>query len=258
MPITELCTVLRSECIAPNLYLLDMKAAEISKTAYAGQFLHIKCGEGNLLRRPISICDKTADGEMRIVFEAKGEGTRWLSARKAGDALDVLGPLGRGFNLAKAGEHPVFIGGGIGVPPMLLAAKEAAAMGAHSEIIAGFRTKNAVILEEECRTIGDSYIATDDGSYGTHGFVTDVLKSNLKEKKYTAVYCCGPRGMLRALAETAKANGIYCQVSMEERMGCGVGACLVCACKVKSQDKDFDLKHVCKDGPVFDAEEVIL
>lgn len=253
MAIQERCTIIKQEQLTSNIFALTLAAPQISRLAKAGQFVHISCGEAQLLRRPISICDTTEDA-LRIVFVVKGEGTRWLSERKAGDGLDILGPAGHGFDLSVLGEKPVFLGGGIGVPPMLKSMKDARAQGAQPTAILGFRSKDAVILEEEFQEVGTVYTATDDGSYGIHGFVSAVLEEHIKE--FTSVCCCGPRGMLRALASIAEQAGIPCQVSMEERMGCGIGACLVCACALKGENGETRYGHVCKDGPVFDSKEV--
>ncbi len=250
----EICRITEVKALTETLFSLRFETKQMAALAKPGQFVHIKCGGEQFLRRPISIAD-VSENKITIVFEAKGEGTKWLSRRRAGEELDLLGPQGRGYDLAKAGAAPIFIGGGIGVPPLLLAARQAAG----GRAILGFRTAGAVILREDfqalCREV---LVCTDDGSFGIRGFVTDALRQTLKKEAGTAIYACGPRPMLRGVAEIAKEQGIFCQVSMEERMGCGVGACLVCACKVKSEDADFALKHVCKDGPVFNAEEVIL
>lgn len=251
---TEICVVSENVQLTDKVFSLKLETEEIAKLSFSGQFVHIKCGEGNLLRRPISISD-AEDGILTVVFERKGEGTKWLSERKAGDKIDVLGPLGNGYDLTKAGDKPLFIGGGIGVPPLYLASKNTK----NADAILGFRNKDAVILKELFdKSCSEVFVCTDDGSNGKKAFVSDVLNEEIAIKKYTAIYSCGPRPMLKAIAEIAKENDIFCQVSMEERMGCGVGACLVCACKVKSNDNDFALKHVCKDGPVFNAEEVEL
>jgi dihydroorotate dehydrogenase electron transfer subunit len=253
MPVQELCTVIKREPLTSNIFALTLSAPAICERAKPGQFVHISCGDAQLLRRPISICDTDGD-TLRVVFAVKGEGTRWLSQRKTGDELDILGPAGHGFDLSVLGERPVFIGGGIGVPPMLKTMKAAKAQGAQPTAILGFRNQDAVILEEEFRALGTVYTATDDGSYGIHGFVSNVLEKHISE--FTAVCCCGPKGMLRALAAIAEAHGIPCQVSMEERMGCGIGACLVCACSLKGENGETKYGHVCKDGPVFDSKEV--
>ena len=253
MSIQENGKVVSCAHLGGALFELTFEAPAICAAAHPGQFVHIACGEGNLLRRPISICD-VQGSRMRIAFQVKGSGTEWLSARKAGDTLDVLGPLGHGFDFAGLGERPVFIGGGIGVPPMLYTMKKAKDAGAEPTAILGFRTKDAVILEPDFEKIGTTHICTDDGSYGVPGFVTDELKLHIES--FTGVAACGPKPMLRAIAAVAEEAGLPCQVSMEERMGCGIGACLVCACALKGENGETKYGHVCKNGPVFDSKEV--
>ena len=253
MSIQEICRAASNTRLGEGLYQLVLDAPQIAAAAQCGQFVHIACGEGNLLRRPISICE-AGEGRLRIVFQVKGEGTRWLADRKEGDTLDVLGPLGHGFDTAALGARPVFLGGGIGVPPMLQAAKCAKAAGAAPRAVLGFRNKGAVILEEDFRAVCETFVTTDDGSYARHGFVTDVLQELVADA--TGVAACGPKPMLKAIAAIAKQAGLPCQVSMEERMGCGIGACLVCACALKAENGETRYGHVCKDGPVFNAEEV--
>ena len=253
MSIQEICRAASNTRLGEGLYQLVLDAPQIAAAAQCGQFVHIACGEGNLLRRPISICE-AGEGRLRIVFQVKGEGTRWLAARKAGDTLDVLGPLGHGFDTAALGARPVLLGGGIGVPPMLQTVKCAKAAGAAPRAILGFRNKGAVILEEDFRAVCETFVTTDDGSYARHGFVTDVLQELTADA--TGVAACGPKPMLGAIAAIAKQAGLPCQVSMEERMGCGIGACLVCACALKAENGETRYGHVCKDGPVFNAEEV--
>ena len=218
-----------------------------------GQFVHIKCGEGLLLRRPISVCtcqEEEPSDLLRIVFEARGEGTQWLAERSEGESLDVLGLAGNGFSIKPDGRY-ILVGGGIGVPPMLGCAQYT---GGKSIAILGFRNADKVMLEEEFKTAcAGVQIATDDGSYGYHGFVDALVRAELeKDSGYDGVLACGPKPMLRTVAKVAEEFGVPCKVSMEERMGCGVGACLVCACDMA----DGSRKHVCKDGPVFDSKEV--
>ena len=253
MSIQEICRAASNTRLGEGLYQLVLDAPQIAAAAQCGQFVHIACGEGNLLRRPISICE-AGEGRLRIVFQVKGSGTEWLADRKEGDTLDVLGPLGHGFDTAALGARPVFLGGGIGVPPMLQAAKCAKAAGAAPRAVLGFRNRGAVILEEDFRAVCETFVTTDDGSYARHGFVTDVLQELVADA--TGVAACGPKPMLKAIAAIAKQAGLPCQVSMEERMGCGIGACLVCACALKAENGETRYGHVCKDGPVFNAEEV--
>ncbi|MDO4270634.1 MAG: dihydroorotate dehydrogenase electron transfer subunit [Eubacteriales bacterium] len=253
MAIQEIGTVASIQRLGEGLYALLLNAPGAAALAQCGQFVHIACGEGSLLRRPISICDYGA-GRLRLVFQVKGEGTKWLAARQAGDEIDVLGPLGHGFELEALGDRPVFVGGGIGVPPMLACVKKAAGEGKAPRAILGFRNADAAILTDDFRKLCPTSVCTDDGSFGVHGFVTDALKERLSDA--TGVAACGPKPMLKAIAALAKAAGLPCQVSMEERMGCGIGACLVCACALKAETGETRYGHVCKDGPVFDAEEV--
>lgn len=240
--------------IAKEIYDVLVKCPPIAQIARPGQFVHIKC-DGLSLRRPISICqiDK-ANETIRLVFQAKGKGTEWISGRKAGDTLNILGPLGNGFDIKEGRGRAIVIGGGIGVPPML---------GIGSKLkddccaIIGFRNRDFKILEQDFKDNNcEVHVCTDDGSYGTHGFVSDILKEELKHKKPSIIYACGPTPMLKVIAQIAKEHGVRCQISLEERMGCGVGACLGCACKVIADGKET-YKHVCKDGPVFEAEEVV-
>lgn len=256
MATQEICRVVSNAEIGTGLFALTMEAPVLCMQAQPGQFVHITCGEGNLLRRPISICNVKQD-YMTVVFQVKGDGTLWLSKRREGDTLDVLGTLGHGFQMDQLGSHPVFIGGGIGVPPMLMTMRAAKENGAEPEAILGFRNRNMVILEDAFRALGETHICTDDGSYGLPGFVTDILKMHAHD--FTSVCACGPKPMLKAIAQIAEEQGIPCQVSMEERMGCGIGACLVCACELKLRDGEEGVRygHVCKDGPVFDSKEVV-
>ncbi len=253
MSILESCAVAENTKIGAGLYLMVLEAPEIAAKAECGQFLHISCGDATLLRRPISICT-WQEGLVRIVFQVKGEGTKWLSERKTGDTLDVLGPLGHGFDVPRLGERPVFVGGGIGVPPLLACAQKAKGSGAVPCSILGFRTKELVILEGDFRDAGDTFVTTDDGSYSAKGFVTDALKEKLETA--TGIAACGPKPMLKGVAGLALNAGLPCQVSLEERMGCGIGACLVCACSLKDENGNTRYGHVCKNGPVFNAKEV--
>ena len=218
-----------------------------------GQFVHINCGQSRLLRRPISVCscqEDTPEDTLSIAFEVRGEGTAWLAGRPVGHSVDVLGLLGNGFDINPEGRY-LLVGGGIGVPPMRGCAQYT---GGRSTAVLGFRSKEKAalldIFEGDCAKI---LVATDDGSLGRHGFVDELVRRELaRDRAYDGVLACGPKPMLRSVAKAAAESGVPCQVSMEERMGCGVGACLVCACDMA----DGTRKHVCKDGPVFDSKEV--
>jgi dihydroorotate dehydrogenase electron transfer subunit len=249
---TKICPVLENRRLSDTVVSLVLEAGEMAQEAKAGQFVNIKCGAALLLRRPISICDVDKENNtLRVVFEVKGEGTEWLAKLPAGHKVDVLGPLGNGYTFPKG--KVLVVGGGIGVPPMLYTARCA-----DSAVAAlGFRSQDKVILTEEfeqcCQQVR---IISDDGTTGRQGFVSALVAEYLAEDRdIAAVFACGPKPMLRSAAVEAEKANVPCFVSMEERMGCGIGACLVCACKTKKNDGEH-YAHVCKDGPVFDAKEV--
>ncbi len=246
--------VIQKNALSKGGFDYTIHCPDVAAIAQAGQFVHILVNK-HTLRRPISICEVNKQkGTLRMVFEVRGSGTEELSKVNVGENMDILAPLGKGFQLLSSDEKAIVIGGGIGVPPMLETAKH---YGENATAILGFRDAKAVILEEDFSNIGaKTLIATDDGSRGVKGFVTDILKEELKTNKPAIIYACGPMAMLKAVANLAKEAGVRCQVSLEERMGCGVGACLVCACKI-AVEKGETYKHVCKDGPVFEAEEVV-
>lgn len=240
--------------LTDTVYDIKIVCPEVAAAAKAGQFVNIRCGE-KTLRRPISICEIDADeGTIRLVYEVRGEGTRWISEQKAGDKLDLLAPLGNGFPEKDSSSRILFVGGGIGVPPLLQTAKR---YSSNACAVLGFRNKSAIILKEDFEKVcGEVCITTDDGSFGHHGFVTDVVKEKLSQGGIDAVYACGPMPMLKGVNALAQAYGVECRVSLEERMGCGIGACLVCACHTKEADGEHH-RHVCKNGPVFDGKEVV-
>lgn len=245
---TQNFKLIKNEEIADGIFDWIVENPNLSKLAQPGQFAHVKV-PGKTLRRPISICDAT-ENTLRLVFQVKGEGTEIMSKIKTGEEVEILAPLGNGFKVEK-GKKYCFIGGGIGVPPMLYAAKQAE----NPLVITGFRDKSLVILQEDFKKNGaEVVLTTDDGSAGVHGFVTDVLKERLSD--IDEVCACGPIPMLKAISEICKGK-VPCQISLEERMGCGIGACLVCACKTKLNGEE-GYTHVCKNGPVYNAEEVVL
>lgn len=262
MPFQRNCRVIECNQIADSLFSLVFDCPDIAGSTNAGQFVHISCGDGLLLRRPISVCD--LDGSLiKIVFQVKGSGTAWLSKRKQGDELDVLGPLGKGFFLN--GDRLLLVGGGIGVPPLLMAAGQALAQGKKVNALLGFAGADKAILLPEFASACDWVeLSTDDGSLGKHGYVTDMLISRLEADHNICdlILSCGPWAMLSRVANIAAEYHIPCQVSLEQRMGCGIGACLVCSCGIKrpgSEGKSFDngYARVCADGPVFSSSEVI-
>lgn len=247
----ETAIIIRQEEIADDIYSMWLRTDEIALHAKAGQFLSIYCNEGSrLLPRPVSICEiDRKDGALRIVYRIAGKGTEEFSTMRTGMQLKVVGPLGNGF--PKKAKKAFLIGGGIGIPPMLQLAKE---LDCEKQMILGFRDE--LFLLEEFRRQGKVYIATEDGSAGTEGNVLDAIREN----GLTAdiIYACGPAPMLRALKEYAQKKNIECWISMEERMACGIGACLACVCKSQNKDAHTNVKNkrICKEGPVFRAEEV--
>ncbi len=239
--------LLSNEEIAHGIFDMRLAYRQDDLPVACGQFAHVYV-PSKTLRRPISVCD-ASDGELRLVYQVKGAGTQIMSQMQPGSMVDVLGPLGHGFQIEK-GRRYCLIGGGIGVPPMLLTAKQCE----DPLIITGFRSKSLVILQEDFKALGETLLCTDDGSAGQKGFVTDLLRERIGE--IDEVCACGPTLMLKAVAAVCREYGKPCQVSLEERMGCGVGACLVCAVKVRKNGEEI-MQHVCKNGPVFQAEEVV-
>ena len=231
-----------NELLAKSVY--RMQLAGDTTGILPGQFVNIRV-EGQFLRRPISVCNIT-DGILTIIYKVVGIGTEAMSHLPIGTQLDVLTVLGNGYDLSKAGDNPLLVGGGVGVPPMYMLARQLREMGKNVRVILGFNTKDEVFYEEEFRTLGcDVTVTTVDGSYGIKGFVTNAL-----DGKQSYYYTCGPLPMIKALLQAAGTNG---EVSMEERMGCGFGACMGCTIQTTQGPK-----RVCKEGPVFAAEELLL
>ncbi|MBQ3549385.1 MAG: dihydroorotate dehydrogenase electron transfer subunit [Clostridia bacterium] len=235
--------ITENRMIAKNTYLMVLKG-DVSDITASGQFINIKL-DGFFLRRPISVCDVNADS-VTIIYKVVGKGTEVMAKMSAGERLDVLTGLGNGYDLSKSGDRPVLLGGGAGVPPMYMLCRLLIEEGKKPSVILGFNTKDEVFFEEEFKTLGaDVTVTTADGSYGLKGFVTDAMK----QMEYTYFYTCGPEPMLKAIDKTATTSG---QLSFEERMGCGFGACMGCSCKTK-----YGNKRICKDGPVLEREEII-
>ena len=219
-------------------------SGDTSAITAAGQFVNIQL-EGMFLRRPISVCDYD-DQTLTIVYKVVGKGTEAMSRMGAGAKLDILTGVGNGYDLSLAGEKPVLLGGGVGVPPMYNLAKKFLAMGKEVTVILGFNTKSEIFYEAEFKALGCKVtVATADGSYGVKGFATTPLEG----MDYSYFYTCGPEPMLKAVYKATKTSG---QMSFEERMGCGFGACMGCSCKTK-----YGNKRICKDGPVLEREEIV-
>lgn len=229
--------------IAEKTYFMSLEG-DTSAITKPGQFINIKL-DGFFLRRPISVCD-CENGKLSIIYKVVGNGTKEMSELPVGAELDILSGLGNGYDTSKSGDCPVLIGGGVGVPPMYLLCKKLVSEGKKATVILGFNSEKEVFGVDEFKATGaEVYVTTVDGSVGTKGFVTDVLK-NLD---YTYFYTCGPMPMFKAIESIAKTSGQY---SFEERMGCGFGACMGCTCKTK-----YGNKRICKDGPILEREEIV-
>lgn len=243
--------VIEQQSIGTGIFSMWLKVGSIAKAAKPGQFISLYCKEGSrLLPRPISICEIEKEKEaLRIVYRVAGKGTEEFSNYQAGDRVEILGPLGNGFPMTD--KKAFLIGGGIGIPPMLELAKQ---LNCEKEIVLGYRDE--LFLNEELSKHGAVTIATENGSAGCKGNVLDAIR----EQGLTAevIFACGPTPMLRAIKTYAQENGIEAWISLEERMACGIGACLACVCKSKEVDEHTHVhnKRICKDGPVFRAEEV--
>ena len=238
-----------------NLIFEIISNRKIAKNTYecvlSGDITDIKCGQfvnitidGQYLRRPISVCD-AEDGKLTLIYKVVGVGTEKMANMIPGTKLDLLTGLGNGYNTANAGDKPLLIGGGAGVPPMYKLCKELIGEGKKVSVILGFGSKDEVFYEDEFKALGaETYVTTVDGSYGIKGFVTDAMDID-----YTYFYTCGPEPMLKAIYNKSVSSGEF---SFEERMGCGFGACMGCSCKTK-----YGNKRICKDGPVLVKEEII-
>ncbi len=234
--------ILSNTALTDSVYKMVL-SGDTSHITNCGQFVNIQL-EGMFLRRPISVCDYD-DQTLTIVYKVVGKGTEAMSRMTEGAKLDILTGLGNGYDLTLAGEKPVLLGGGVGVPPMYNLAKKLRAQGKEVSVILGFNTKGEVFYEEEFKALGCTVtVTTVDGSYGVKGFVTDALPES-----YSYFYTCGPEPMLKAVYRASKTSG---QMSFEERMGCGFGACMGCSCKTLT-----GYKRICKEGPVMKKEEIL-
>ena len=235
--------ILSNEALTSSVYRMTLEGDTSAITA-PGQFVNIRL-EGKFLRRPISVCD-WEEGKLTLVYKVVGHGTAQMAAMTPGQALDILTGLGNGYDLTLTGENPVLVGGGVGVPPMYGLAKHLRALGKPVQVILGFNTKEEIFYEDAFKALGCTvYVTTVDGSYGIPGFVTDALK----DLSYSHFCACGPEPMLKALYKASQTSG---QMSFEERMGCGFGACMGCSCKTLTGNK-----RICKEGPVMKKEEIL-
>lgn len=275
--------ILRNENISQNYFKLALKLPKDSILPIPGQFYNIRCSETTdpLLRRPFSlhrVIQNKNSFHIEILYRVVGKGTEWLSKREKGDFLDVIGPLGNGFMIEEGLENILLIARGIGISPLYAVGEKALKKDKRKKIfiLMGARLKERILYEEECRKIGEVFLYTDDGSRGYHGKAPDLLLYLLENKKLPeklSLYACGPRLMLKELAEIANRFGFPGQVALEEHLGCGLGACLSCACPLKSgsikrnnqwgksslqwsEDRSLVYSLICKDGPIYDIQEV--
>ena len=232
-----------NEALTDSVYKMIL-VGDTSDITNCGQFVNIQL-DGMFLRRPISVCDYDEE-TLTLVYKVVGKGTRAMSVMAPGTKLDILTGLGNGYDLAEAGDKPVLLGGGVGVPPMYNLAKKLRAQGKEVKVILGFNTKNEIFYEDEFKALGcEVTVTTVDGSYGVKGFVTTVLEN----MDYSFFFTCGPEPMLKDVHKTSVTSG---QMSFEERMGCGFGACMGCSCKTLT-----GYKRICKEGPVMKKEEIL-
>ena len=238
----EILTITENVPVTSCVYRMRLEGADL-EAQNPGGFVNIRL-DGLFLRRPISVYD-SEPGSLTILYKVVGKGTEQMAAMRPGETLDVLTGLGNGYDLSKSGETPVLLGGGVGVPPLYLLAKKLIAEGKKPQAVLGFNTAAEVFGEAEFKALGCGVtVATADGSYGVKGFVTDALP-----EEYSYFYTCGPEPMLRAVYRATKTSG---QLSFEERMGCGFGACMGCSCKTIT-----GYKRICREGPVLEKEEII-
>lgn len=245
--------ILQNNRLEEGIYDMWLEAGDMAKDAKPGQFLSLYCNDGErLLPRPISICEiDKVNGSIRLVYRVIGKGTEEFAGLKPGDFIDCIGPLGKGFS--PEGKKALIVGGGIGIPPLLELAKQ---LDCEMSIVLGYR--DITFLDQDFESHGKVYISTEDGSVGTKGNVIDAIKAN----SLTAdiIYACGPTPMLKGIKEYAMSNNIKAQLSLEERMACGIGACLACVCQSTEVDHHSNVnnKRICKEGPVFYADEIVL
>ena len=249
----ETAKILSQNKIADGIYSMWIETSA-AKEAKPGQFIDVYVNDDSkLLPRPISICE-VKDDSLRIVYRVVGGGTKIMSTYKEGDEIQIIGPLGNGFDMRDG--KAILVGGGIGIPPMVELAKNLSEKIGKENVISVMGYRDELFLTDELEQFSTVVIATEDGSTGTKGTVIDALDENGVDGD--VLYACGPIPMLKALKDWANEKGIECQISLEERMACGIGACLACVCKTKEKDEHSNVcnKRICKDGPVFDANEI--
>ncbi len=261
MPVKSFAKLIKKEQLKSDIVKYSVEAPDIVKDAKQGQFIEIRVSDNvePFLRRPISIHNMDKEnGILEFIFQVKGKGTKILSEKVEGDLIDIIGPLGHGTFEYNDFQNIAIIGGGIGVFPLYELAKNAKNDGKNVNIYLGFRNKDFVVLEDEFKELANELIlTTDDGSYSEKGFAIDFLKKDVEDGKIDCIFACGPLPMLKAVRNYAIEKNIPCQISLEEKMGCGLGVCLGCAVKTaESSSEKPEYVHVCKAGPVFEAKDV--
>ena len=257
--------ILQNEEIEPGFFRMCIASSYLAKKAKPGQFVEVRCGKETdpLLRRPLGI-HRVVKGGIELLYEVVGRGTGLISGMKEKDACDLIGPLGNGFDVPLRPCASILVGGGNGVAPLLFLAEELAKKRARLYILIGGCSKRHILCEKDFKKTGAKvFVTTEDGSRGHKGLITHLLTELLrktKDERRTTIYACGPTGMLKAVSEIARDSRLSCQVSLEERMACGVGVCLGCPVRIKRghglEGAGYEYRMVCKDGPVFDAEEI--
>ena len=257
--------VIRNRKVARDFYEMAVESSYLADNAKPGQFIEVRCSKAlePLLRRPLGV-HRISKNVIWILYEIVGKGTGLLSQKRKGEYIDIIGPLGKGFDAPSPSEkRAIIVAGGIGVAPLLALAGELVRKKIKTEVLIGAKQRSHVLCEKEFKAMGCSVkTATEDGSKGYRGLITDLLKNLLKDKKEAraAVYACGPDGMLKAVSHITEAAHLNCQVSLETHMACGVGVCLGCPVKIKTQyampNMQYEYKMVCKDGPVFNAGDI--
>lgn len=259
MAVNTKIKLLEKKKLNENVFLYKCLAPEIAKQAKAGQFVELKTTKTYepFLKRPISIhnIDKE-NGIIEFIFQVRGRGTQFLSEYEVNDEIETVGPLGdNGFEVKNC-KNIAILGGGIGIFPLYELAKENKD-NIRINTYLGFRNKDLVLLEDEFKSVSTNLIiATDDGSYGKNGFALDYLKNDFEKEKFDGIFACGPLPLLKRIKEFAESNGIYCQLSLEQRMACGIGACMGCSVKLNTGDDTVKYARVCKDGPVFESNKI--
>lgn len=261
MPKQVQAKLIEKKQLIKDIYHFKVEAREIVEQAKPGNFIEIRVTSQTepFLRRPISIYNLEQEkGILEFIFQVKGKGTEILSKKQVGETIDIIGPLGYGTFKTHGYQTIAVIGGGIGIFPLYELSKQAQKEGKHVKTYLGFRNKENILLEKEFSQVSEKLtISTDDGSYKEKGFAIDFLKKDIEQEKIEAIYACGPLPMLRAVQALAKEKNIPCQISLEEKMACGLGVCLGCAVKTANSPKEApQYFHVCKGGPVFNSKDV--